>query len=111
MVHKVTVDGREIDLDKFRLRNFVAKLAEIGELEVHEEPVALADLSYVIESSSKAKLFKKAGAEGYEVVAATAGSRKRLSAAFGVDPSQVIVWKIRNRWSKSNPRTPRFIRW
>ena len=71
MVHKVTVDGREIDLDKFRLRTFVAKLAEIGELEVHNEPVALGDLSYAIESSPKAKLFKKVGPEGYEVAAAT----------------------------------------
>ena len=36
-----------------------AKLAEIGELEVHDEPVALGDLSYAIEQSPKAKLFKK----------------------------------------------------
>src|SRR5690242_19986844 len=90
MVHKVTVEGREMDLDKFRLRNFVARLAEIGELEVHEEPVALADLSHVIESSSKAQLFKNVGAEHYEVVAATAGSRKRLAAAFGVEPEKAV---------------------
>ena len=61
MVHKVTVEGREMDLDKFRLRNFVGKLAELGELEVHEEPVALADLSHMIESSSKAQLYKNVG--------------------------------------------------
>lgn len=91
MAQKVTVDGREIDLDKFRLRNFVAKLAEIGELEVHDEPVALADLSYTIEQSPKAKLFKKVGAEGFEVAAATAGSRKRLAAALGVEPSQAVA--------------------
>ncbi len=90
MVHKVTVEGREMDLDKFRLRNFVGKLAELGELEVHEEPVALADLSHVIESSSKAQLFKNVGAEHYEVVAATAGSRKRLAAAFGVEPAKAV---------------------
>ena len=91
MVQKVTVDGREIDLDKFRLRNFVNKLNEIGELEIHDEPVALADLSHAIEANPKAKLFKNAGPEGYEIAAATAGSRKRLAAAFGVDPSQVIT--------------------
>src|SRR5581483_12338045 len=83
MVHKVKVEGREMDLDKFRLRNFVAKLAELGELEVHDEPVALADLSHIIEKSPKAQLFKNVGAEHYEMVAATAGSRKRLAAALG----------------------------
>ena len=90
MVHKVTVEGREMDLDKFRLRNFVGKLAELGELEVHEEPVALADLSHAIESSSKAQLYKNVGAEHFEVVAATAGSRKRLAAALGVEPAKAV---------------------
>jgi len=90
MVQKVTAQGHELDLDKFRLRNFVNKLDEIGELEVHEEPVALADLSWVIESSPRAKLFKNAGPERFEIAAATAGSRKRLAAAFGVEPGKVV---------------------
>lgn len=90
MAQKITVDGTEIDLDKFRLRNFVNRLKEIGELEVHDEPVALADLSHVIESNPNAKLFRNVGPERFEVAAATAGSRKRLAAAFNVDPSQVI---------------------
>ena len=90
MAQKVSVQGREIDLDKFRLRNFVNRLGEIGELEIHDEPVALADLSHVIEASPKAKLFKNAGPERYEIAAATAGSRKRLAAAFGVELPQVI---------------------
>ena len=46
---------RNVDLDKFRLRSFVEKLIAIGEMEVHEQPVSLADLSAVIESSPKAK--------------------------------------------------------
>ncbi len=91
MVQKVTVEGKEIDLDKFRLRNFVNRLNEIGELEIHDEPVALADLSWVIESNPKAKLFKNVGPERFEVAAAMAGSRKRLGAAFGVEPGQVIA--------------------
>jgi hypothetical protein len=32
MAQKITIEGREIDLDKFRLRNFVNRLNEIGEL-------------------------------------------------------------------------------
>ena len=51
-----------VDLEKFRLRHFVAKLHEIGEVEVHDEPVALGDLSAVIEATPKAAHFKRAGA-------------------------------------------------
>ena len=68
---------RNVDLDKFRLRSFVEKLIAIGEMEVHEEAVSLADLSAVIEASSKAKYFKRVGAEQYEMVAAVSGSRRR----------------------------------
>src|SRR5882724_6223010 len=82
--------SRNVDLDKFRLRNFIEKLIEIGEMEVHEEAVSLADLSTVIESSAKAKYFKRVGAEQYEIVAAVSGSRKRLAAAFGTDERNVI---------------------
>jgi UbiD family decarboxylase len=91
MVQKVTVDGTDIDLDKFRLRNFVNRLNEIGELEIHDEAVALGDLSRAIESNPKAKLFKNVGPDRFEIAAATAGSRKRLAAAFHVEPSQVIA--------------------
>jgi 2,5-furandicarboxylate decarboxylase 1 len=75
----------ETDLEKFRLRTFVDHLRRIGELEVHDEPVALADLSVVIESTPKATLFTAAGPERFELVAAVSGSRSRLAAAFGVD--------------------------
>ena len=45
------MSARNVDLDKFRLRSFVEKLIAIGEMEVHEEAVSLADLSAVIGSS------------------------------------------------------------
>ena len=81
---------RNVDLDKFRLRSFVEKLIAIGEMEVHEEAVSLADLSAVIGSSPKAKYFKRVGTEQYEMVAAVSGSRRRLAAAFGTDERNVI---------------------
>ena len=84
------MSGRNVDLDKFRLRSFVEKLIAIGEMEVHEQAVSLADLSAVIESSSKAKCFKRVGVEQYEMVAAVSGSRRRLAAAFGTDERNVI---------------------
>ena len=82
--------ARNVDLDKFRLRSFVEKLIAIGEMEVHEEAVSLAELSAVIELSPKAKYFKRVGAEQYEMVAAVSGSRRRLAAAFGTDERNVI---------------------
>src|SRR5579864_7163419 len=71
-----------LDFDKYRLRNFVDRLIELGEVEIHDRPVPLTDLSAIIEATDKAVLFKKAGPEQVELVAKTAGNRKRLAAAF-----------------------------
>src|SRR6202051_4586218 len=77
MTHAAT-----IDFDKYRLRSFVERLIELGEVEIHERPVPLTALSPIIERTDKAVLFKKAGPEQVELVAKTAGNRKRLAAAF-----------------------------
>jgi UbiD family decarboxylase len=71
-----------LDFDKYRLRNFVDRLIDIGEVEVHDKPVPLTGLSAIIEGTDKAVLFKKAGPEQVELVAKTAGNRKRIAAAF-----------------------------
>ncbi|MGD0023691.1 MAG: UbiD family decarboxylase [Xanthobacteraceae bacterium] len=71
-----------VDFDKFRLRSFVGRLIELGEVEVHERPVPLTGLSTVIEGTDKAVLFERAGPEQVELVAKTAGNRKRIAAAF-----------------------------
>ncbi len=78
-----------IDFDKYRLRNFVDRLIELGEVEVHDRPVPLTGLSPVIEGTDKAVLFKKAGPEQVELVAKTAGNRKRIAAAFEVGEDQL----------------------
>ena len=93
-----------VDFEKFRLRPFVKKLIEIGEVEIHDEPVALADMSAVVEKTPKAVLFKKAGAEQYEVIAAVAGSRKRVAAAFGVGDGE-IARRIRPPRRRSRSRS------
>ena len=49
---------------------------------MHDKPVPLTALSPIIERTDKAVLFKKAGPEQVELVAKTAGNRKRLAAAF-----------------------------
>ncbi|MGH7099317.1 MAG: UbiD family decarboxylase domain-containing protein [Stellaceae bacterium] len=81
--------ARSIDTEKFRLRRFVDRLVEMGEVEIHEEPVPLTGLSAIIEGTKKAVLFKRAGMQRFEIVAKTAGNRKRLAAAFGTSEDQL----------------------
>ena len=71
-----------VDMQKFRLRRFVECLIDMGEVDIHDEPVPLTALSRVIEGTARVQLFRKAGPEQVEIVAKTAGSRKRLAAAF-----------------------------
>src|SRR5215469_6101282 len=81
---QVVSKSRTWNPDKFRLRKLVERLTDMGEVEIHDEPVALSELSPMIEATSKALLFKKAGPEQQEVVGAVSASPRRLAAAFGV---------------------------
>lgn len=82
--------GKEVDFEKFRLRRFVEKLIDLGEVEVHDEPVALTEMSAIIENSGpKAVLFRQAGPERVEVAAKVAAHRNRLIAAFGSTPTTI----------------------
>jgi 2,5-furandicarboxylate decarboxylase 1 len=72
-----------VDTNKYRLRRFVERLLEMGEVEIHDEPVPLTGLAPIIEGTQKAVLFKAAGPERAEIAAKTGGSRRRLAAAFG----------------------------
>jgi len=64
-------------MEKYRLRRFVERLIDMGEVEIHDEPVPLTGLGAIIERTEKAVLFKNAGPERAEIVAKTAASRKR----------------------------------
>src|SRR5574341_2619426 len=81
----------KVDFERFRLRRFVDKLVGLDEVEVHEEPVALADLSAIIEATDKATLFKNAGPDRHELVAAVSGSRRRIAAAFETDERSIAA--------------------
>ena len=91
-----------IDLDKYRLRRFVDRLVNIGDVDIHDEPVPLTALSAMIEGTRKALLFKRAGPEQAEIVAKTAGSQKRLAAAFDTSED-----KLHDAYLKrlANPQT------
>jgi len=78
----MTTTSVRIDMEKYRLRRFVKRLIDMGEMEVHDEPVPLTRLSTIIEGTDKAVLFTKAGPERLEIAAKTAGNRRRLAAAF-----------------------------
>jgi 2,5-furandicarboxylate decarboxylase 1 len=78
-----------IDFEKYRLRQFVDRLIDMGEVEIHDEPVPLTGLSAAIEATPKALLFKRAGPQQLEMVAKTAGNRKRMAAAFGTSEDKL----------------------
>jgi UbiD family decarboxylase len=90
------------DSDKFRLRRLVDRLVELNEVEVHDEPVPLSDLSPIIESTTKAVLFRKAGPEQHEVAGAVSATRTRLAAAFGV-PEE----KLREEYARRMATPPK----
>jgi 2,5-furandicarboxylate decarboxylase 1 len=69
-------------LGKIPIASFRGSAHRHGEVEIHDEPVSLTNLSTIIERTGKAALFNKAGPERAQIVAKTAGSRKRLAAAF-----------------------------
>lgn len=78
------------DFDKFRLRTFMQRLIELGEVEVHDEPVALTEMSAIIEKSGdKAVLFRQVGPDKLEVAAKVAAHRNRLIAAFDSSASTI----------------------
>ena len=85
------------DLDAFRLRRFVDRLIGLGEVDIHTEPVALADISAIIEASPKATLFKSAGPERFEIVGAVGGSRGRYAAAFGGIDERMLAQEFARR--------------
>ena len=86
----------DIDLDKYRLRNFARRLVEMGEMEVINEPVALTKVSEMVEGrKEKAILFKDVGPQHHEVAAKVMGNRRRLAAAFGVSVEQTFEELLR----------------
>ena len=90
------------DMDKFRLRRFVEKLDDRGELETHEAPIDFAELAAAIENCPKAILFKSAGPESQELVANVNGSRSRIAIAMDVQEKHVVK-EFQNRMANPQP--------
>lgn len=79
-----------IDFDRFRLRRFVDRLAAMGELDIHDAPIALGALATHVEAAPNAALFRQVGPERFEIVSGVAASRQRLAAAFGVEAPALL---------------------
>jgi 2,5-furandicarboxylate decarboxylase 1 len=91
-----------IDTERFRLRNFVERLVESGECEVHEEPIDLVDVGGVLEGNPRAVLFKAAGPEKAELVGNVMASRKRLALALDTDERN-LLGTLNARLNKMQP--------
>ena len=88
-----------MDLDRFRLRNFVAALEAAGELRRYDEPCDLVDLPEKIDGEAKAVLLNAVGSESQSLAANICASRKRLALAFGVTPEKLreeVQRRLRN---------------
>ena len=80
-----------IDTERFRLRNFVQKLVDLGECEVRGEPIDLVDIGAVLDGNPRAVHFKAAGPEHAELVGNVMGSRRRLARALDTDERGLLA--------------------
>jgi 2,5-furandicarboxylate decarboxylase 1 len=80
-----------IDTERFRLRNFVEKLVELGECQVRTEPTELVDIAAGLDGNPRAVHFKSAGRDKAELVGNVMGSRKRLALALDTDERGLLA--------------------
>jgi 2,5-furandicarboxylate decarboxylase 1 len=95
--------GSKPDMEQFRLRRFVEKLIDAGEVEVVKDPVALADVSPIVEGSRKAVLFRNAGPDKLELVAGVMGSRRRMALSLGVEDARAAQAEFLRRIESKQP--------
>jgi UbiD family decarboxylase len=80
-----------IDTERFRLRNFVEKLVDLGECDVRNEPIDLVDVAAVLDGNPHAVHFKSAGPDQAELVGNVMASRKRLALALDTDERGLLA--------------------
>jgi UbiD family decarboxylase len=91
-----------VDTERFRLRNFVDTLVELGECEVRDQPIDLVEVGGVLDGNPRAVLFKAAGPEKAELVGNVMGSRKRLALALGTD-ERALLGTLSTRLARLHP--------
>ena len=78
------------DLDEFRLRCFVDRMIEEGEVDVVDQPIDLADVAARMDGNEKVVLFRQVGPEKAEIIGSMTGGRTRMAKAFGVGPAELL---------------------
>ncbi len=91
------------DTERFRLRNFVEKLVQIGECEIHDTPTELLDVAQVLEGNPRATRFGSVGPEKAELVGNVMGSRKRLGMALDTDEAGLLPELMRRLAAPHKP--------
>jgi UbiD family decarboxylase len=91
-----------IDTERFRLRNFVQKLTDLGECDVHDGPIELFDVAAALDGNPRAVHFKSVGPERAELVGNVMGSRKRLARALDTD-ERGLLGTLSKRLTKLHP--------
>src|SRR6476620_6263037 len=78
------------DTERFRLRRYVERLVQLGECEVHDQPIDLIDVGAVLDGNPRATWFKAVGPEKAELIGNVMGSRKRLALALETDEAGLL---------------------
>ncbi|HUB96884.1 MAG TPA: UbiD family decarboxylase [Stellaceae bacterium] len=86
--------AQKLDLDRFRLRRFIAELPP-EELDRHDEPRDVAVVAGLLDGNPKAVWFTKLGPEGAELVGNVGASRRRIARALGVEPQGLLKELLR----------------
>jgi 2,5-furandicarboxylate decarboxylase 1 len=92
-----------VDCERFRLRRFVERLAQIGECEIHDQPIDLIDVAAVLDGNPRATWFKAVGPEKAELVGNVMGSRKRLAMALDTDEAGLLPEIMRRLATPQKP--------
>lgn len=80
-----------IDTERFRLRNFVQRLIDERECEVHDQPIDMIDIAAVLDGNPRAVLFTAAGPERSALAGNVMGSRARLARALDTDERGLLA--------------------
>jgi 2,5-furandicarboxylate decarboxylase 1 len=89
-----TMLASDLDLDRFRLRRFLAELGP-DELQIEDRPRSIAEVASILDGNPKAVWFKNLGPEGAELVGSVAASRSRIAHALGVKPEGMLTELLR----------------
>src|SRR5262249_13374612 len=91
--------ARATDLERFRLRTFLAELPA-DEIETRDQPTDFAAVAEALDGNPRAVLFRAVGPERHELAGSVTGSRSRIARAFGVAPHELfreVQKRLRNK--------------